>query len=151
MSHSDSSERSTKGLGSKSSRQLSSSSSGFMSIEEGVVMEMIPDVREDSIKELAKIDLPWKSGYRWVSPVVTGQFSLFTWSRLLDPWLRSVRMFERGTSPDIVSLERVSTIENVRHGQEQHKKGFFYIYMCPFHNCIYDFPLMTLIWVFYIC
>jgi len=43
-----------------------------------------------------------------------------------------VPVFEKGTSPDIVSLERVNVVEFVYHYQEAAEEGFFYMYMCHF-------------------
>jgi len=58
MSHSSYGKGSSKGSGSEGSRHLSDSSSGSMSRVEGVIMEMIPNVREDPTEELVEFDLP---------------------------------------------------------------------------------------------
>ena len=41
-------------------------------------------------------------------------------------------VISKGVSCDIVSLERVNTIDRVCHGQEGAAKKFFYMYMCHF-------------------
>jgi len=60
------------------------------------------------------------------------QYSLFRWSRLLNSWLGCVPILEKGTSPDIVSLEWVNVVEYVCHDQGEAEKGFFYMYVCHF-------------------
>jgi len=63
---------------------------------------------------------------------VRTQYSLFKWSRLLNSWLKCISVFEKGTSPDITSLEPMNVVECVCHGQGDAEEGFFYVYMCHF-------------------
>jgi len=41
-------------------------------------------------------------------------------------------VISKGVSGDIVSLERVSAVDRVCHGQEGATEKFFYMYMCHF-------------------
>jgi len=97
----------------KDSDQVDEFSSGSTSREEGVNMDIIPNVREDLIEEVIESNLPHKGRYEWVSLSVTSQFSLFRWLRWLESWLRFIRVFEKDASQYIVSLEWVSTVERV--------------------------------------
>ncbi|QCE14641.1 hypothetical protein DEO72_LG11g1644 [Vigna unguiculata] len=63
---------------------------------------------------------------------VRNQSSLFWWSRLLNSWLNCTFVIAKGVSGSIVSLERVSAIDRVCHGQEGATNKFFYMYMCHF-------------------
>ena len=63
---------------------------------------------------------------------VRNQLSLFRWSRLLNSWLNCTPVIAKGVSGGIVSLERVSDIDRLCHGQEGATKKFFYMYMCHF-------------------
>jgi len=63
---------------------------------------------------------------------VRNQSSLFRWSRLLNSWLNCTPVIARDVDRDIVSLEQVSTVERVCHGQEGVADKFFYMYMCHF-------------------
>jgi len=47
----------------------------------------------------------------------------------------------RGVSGDIVSLERVSAVDRVCHGQEGATEKFFYMYMCQFSQLHVRLPL----------
>jgi len=98
----------------------------------GVPMEVVREVREDPPKELEESNWPAKGGYAWVASDVCDQSSLFRWSRLLNSWLNCTPVISRGVSGDIVSLERVSAIDRVCHGQEGATEKFFYMYMCHF-------------------
>jgi len=97
-----------------------------------IPMETITEVREDPPEEIAKSSWPVKTGYEWVAADVRNQSSLFRWSRLLNSWLNCTLVVGRDVSRDIVSLERVSTVECVCHGQEGLTDKFFYMYMCHF-------------------
>jgi len=67
-----------------------------------------------------------------VAADVRNQSSLFRWSRLLNSWLNCTPVIAKSVSGGIVSLERVSAIDRVCHGQEGATKKFFYMYMCHF-------------------
>ena len=140
-----------KGMSSTSdSMSLSSSSSGSgRSREDGgrqsddgsggpmvgmgrIPMETVTEVREDPLEEIAESSWSAKAGYEWVIADVQNQSSLFRWSRLLESWLNCTPIVGRDVSRDIMSLERVSAVECVCHGQEGVAKKFFYIYMCHF-------------------
>ena len=98
----------------------------------GVPMEVVREIREDPPEELEESNWPAKGGYAWVASDVRDQSSLFRWSRLLNSWLNCTPVISRGVSGDIVSLERVSAIDRVCHGQEGAAEKFFYMYMCHF-------------------
>ncbi|QCD87356.1 hypothetical protein DEO72_LG3g1890 [Vigna unguiculata] len=98
----------------------------------GMPMEVVREVREDPPEELEESNWPAKGGYGWVAADVRDQSSLFRWSRLLNSWLNCTPVMSRGVSGDIVSLERVSAIDRVCHGQEGATEKFFYMYMCHF-------------------
>ena len=98
----------------------------------GMPMEVVREVREDPPEELEESNWPAKGGYAWVASDVRDQSSLFRWSRLLNSWLNCTPVISRGVSGDIVSLERVSAIDRVCHGQEVATEKFFYMYMCHF-------------------
>ena len=98
----------------------------------GVPREVVREIREDPPEELEESNWPAKGGYAWVASDVRDQSSLFRWSRLLNSWLNCTPVISRGVSGDIVSLERVSAIDRVCHGQEGAAKKFFYMYMCHF-------------------
>ncbi|QCD89899.1 hypothetical protein DEO72_LG4g851 [Vigna unguiculata] len=98
----------------------------------GMPMEVVREVREDPPEELEESNWPAKGGYAWVASDVRDQSSLFRWSRLLNSWLNCTPVMSRGVSGDIVSLERVSAIDRVCHGQEGAAEKFFYMYMCHF-------------------
>ena len=70
-------------------------------------------------EEIAKSSLLEKVEYEWVAPEVGTQYSLFIWSCLLHSWLGCVPLFEKDASLDIVSLERVNTVECVCHDQRR--------------------------------
>jgi len=98
----------------------------------GVPMEVVREIREDPPEELEESNWPTKGGYAWVASDVRDQSSLFRWSRLLNSWLNCTPVISKGVSGDIVSLERVSAIDRVCHGQEGAAEKFFYMYMCHF-------------------
>ncbi|QCD86081.1 hypothetical protein DEO72_LG3g602 [Vigna unguiculata] len=81
------------------------------------------------------------SGYGWAAADVRDQSSLFRWSRLLNSWLNCTPVISKGVSGDIVSLERVSAIDRVCHGQEGATEKFFYMYMCHFSQLHVRLPL----------
>jgi len=98
----------------------------------GMSMEVVREVREDPLEELEESNWPAKGGYGWVAGDVRDQSSLFRWSRLLNSWLNCTPVISKGVSRGIVSLERVSAIDRVCHGQEGATEKFFYMYMCHF-------------------
>jgi len=97
-----------------------------------IPMETITEVREDLPEEIAKSSWLAKAGYDWVAVDVRNQSSLFRWSRLLNSWLNCTPVIARDVDRDIVSLEQVSVVERVCHGQEGAADKFFYMYMCHF-------------------
>jgi len=98
----------------------------------GIPMETVREVREDPLEELAESNWPAKGGYGWVAADVRNQSFLFRWSRLLNSWLNCTPVIAKCVSGGIVSLERVSAIDRVCHGQEGATEKFFYMYMCHF-------------------
>ena len=50
----------------------------------------------------------------------------------MNSWLNCTAVISKGVSGDIVSLERVSAVDHVCHGQEGATEKFFYMYMCHF-------------------
>ena len=87
-------------------------------VTSGMSMEVVREVREDPPEELEESNWPAKGGYGWVAADVCDQSSLFRWSRLLNSWLNCTPVISKGVSEDIVSLERVSVVDQVCHGQE---------------------------------
>ncbi|QCD78662.1 hypothetical protein DEO72_LG1g2298 [Vigna unguiculata] len=77
----------------------------------------------------------------WVAADVRNQSSLFRWSHLLNSWLNCTPIIAKGVSGGIVSLERVSAIDRVCHGQERATEKFFYMYMCHFSQLHVRLPL----------
>jgi len=146
MSSSDSislSTSSSESMGSESSRgrqvdEEGTSSGGMVS---GIPMETVREVREDPPEELAESDWSAKGGYGWPAADVRNQSSLFRWSRLLNSWLNCTSFISKVVSRDIVSLERVSAIDRVCHGQEGATEKFFYMYMCHFSQLHVRLPL----------
>jgi len=116
-----------------------SSSSGVM--VGGIPMETVREVREDPLEELAESNWPAKGGYGWVATDVHNQSSLFWLSRLLNSQLNCTPVIAKGVSGGIVSLERVSAIDRVCHGQERATKNFFYMYMCHFSQLHVRLPM----------
>jgi len=88
-------------------------------------METVTEVREDPLEEIAESSWPAKAGYDWVAADVRNQSSLFRWSCLLNSSLNCSPIITKGVDRGIVSLERVSTIERVCHGQEGAAEIFF--------------------------
>ena len=107
----------------------------------GIHMETVREVREDPPEELAESNWPAKGGYGWATADVRNQSSLFQWSRLLNSWLNCTPVISKGVSGDIVSLDRVSAIDRVCHGQEGATEKFFYMYMCHFSQLHVQLPL----------
>ncbi|QCD93309.1 hypothetical protein DEO72_LG5g1382 [Vigna unguiculata] len=97
-----------------------------------IPMEMVTVVREDPLEEIVESSWLAKAGYEWVASDIRNQYSLFRWLRLLKSWLNCTPIVGRDVSRDIVSLERVSVVECVCHGQEGATEKFFYMYMCHF-------------------
>ncbi|QCD86440.1 hypothetical protein DEO72_LG3g963 [Vigna unguiculata] len=91
--------------------------------------------------ELAESNWPPKGGYRWAAADVRNQSSLFWWSRILNSWLNCRPVISKGVNGDIVSLEGVSAIYRVCHGQEGATEKFFYMYMCHFSQLHVRLPL----------
>ena len=94
-------------------------------------METVTEMREDPPEEIVESNWPAKAGYEWVADDVRNQ-SLFRWSHLLNSWLNCTPVIVKGVDHGIVSLERVSAIEHVCHGQEGAAEKFFYMYLCHF-------------------
>jgi len=97
-----------------------------------ISMETVTEVREDPLEEIAESNWPAKGGYGWVAANVRNQSSLFQWSRLLNSWLNCTPIIVKGVNRGIVSLEQVSAIDRVCHGQEGATEKFFYMYICHF-------------------
>jgi len=113
-------------------RRLEEGSVSLMVVVGRIPMETITEVREDLPEEIAKSSWLAKAGYDWVAVDVRNQSSLFRWSRLLNSWLNCTPVIARDVDRDIVSLEQVSVVERVCHGQEGAADKFFYMYMCHF-------------------
>jgi len=114
------------------------SSGGMVS---GIPMETVREVREDPPEELAESNWSTKGDYGWAGADVRNQSSFFRWSRLLNSWLNCTSVISKGVSGDIVSMERVSTIDRVCHGQKGATEKFFYMYMCHFSQLHVRLPL----------
>ena len=84
---------------------------------------------------------PAKGDYGWAATDIRDISSLFRWSRLLNSWLNCTPVISKGVSGDIVSLERVSVVDRVCHGQEGATEKFFYMYMCHFSQLHVRLPL----------
>ena len=110
-------------------------------VTSGMPMEVVREVREDPPEELEESNWPAKVGYGWVAADVRDQSSLFIWSRLLNSWLNCTPVISKGVNGDIVSLERVSAVDRVCHGQEGATEKFFYMYMCHFSQLHVRLPL----------
>jgi len=135
-----SSSESTKSERSKG-RQFDEEGTSSGVVTSGIPMETVREVREDPPEELAESDWPAKGGYGSAAADVRSQSSLFRWSRLLNSWLNCTPVISKGVSGDIVSLERVSAIDRVCHGQEGATEKFFYMYMCHFSQLHVRLPL----------
>jgi len=122
---SSSSSESTESDRSKDGRLGGESTSSGV-VTSGMPMEVVREVREDPPEELEESNWPAKGGYGWVAADVRDQ------SRLLNSWLNCTPVMSKGVSGDIVSLERVSAVDRVCHGQEGATEKFFYMYMCHF-------------------
>ena len=122
-------------------RQLGGEGMSFGVVTSGMSMEVVREVREDPSKELEESNWPAKGGYGWVAANVCNQSSLFRWSRLLNSWLNYTPVISKGVSGDIVSLERVSVVDRVCHGQEGAAEKFFYMYMSHFSQLHVRLPL----------
>jgi len=110
-------------------------------VTSGMPMEVVREVREDPPEELEESNWPTKGGYGWVAVDVRDQSSLFRWSRLLNSWLNCTAVMSKGVSGEIVSLERVSVVDWVCHGQEGATEKFFCMYMCHFSQLHVRLPL----------
>ncbi|QCD87285.1 hypothetical protein DEO72_LG3g1819 [Vigna unguiculata] len=113
-------------------RLLGDEGTSSMAGTSGMPVEVVREVREDPPEELDESNWPAKGGKGWVAGDVRDQSSLFRWSRLLNSWLNYTLVISKGVSRGIVSLERVSAIDRVCHGQEGATEMFFYMYMCHF-------------------
>jgi len=122
-------------------RQFDKEGTSYGGMTSGIPMETVREVREDPPEELAESDWPAKGGYGWAAADVRNQSSLFRWSRLLNSCLNYTPVISKGVSGDIVSLERVSAIDRVCHGQEGATEKFFYMYMCHFSQLHVRLPL----------
>jgi len=108
-------------------KEESTSSGGVVG---GIPMETVIEVREDPPEELAESNWLAKDDYGWVAADVRNQSSLFRWSRLLNSWLNCTPVIAKGVSGSIVSLERVSVIDRVCHGQEGgNRKVLLYVHV----------------------
>jgi len=105
--------------------------------------------REDPAEEVAENNLPTKGEYEWVAANVRTQYSLFRWSRILNAWLNCVPVLERGTRPNIVSLERVSVVECVCHAKRGPRKDSFICTCVISPSCICGFHSMTSRWGYF--
>jgi len=136
MSSSDSMSTSSSSESTESERSkdrwLDDEGTSFGVVTSGMPMEVVREVREDPPEELEESNWPAKGGYGWVVADVRDQSSLFRWSRLLNSWLNCTPVISKGVSRGIVSLEMVSAIDRVCHGQEGATENFFYMYMCHF-------------------
>ncbi|QCD94350.1 hypothetical protein DEO72_LG5g2433 [Vigna unguiculata] len=110
-------------------------------VTSGMPMEVVREVREDPPEELEESNWLAKGDYGWVAADVRDQSSLFKWSRLLNSWLNCTPVISKGVSGNIVSLERVSVVDRVCHGQEGATEKFFYMYMCHFSQLHVRLPL----------
>ena len=106
-----------------------------------IPMETVTEVREDPLEEISESNWPAKGCYGWVAADVRNQSSLFRWSRLLNSWLNCTPVIAKGVNRGIISLERVSAIDSVCHGQEGATEKFFYMYMCHFSQLHVRLPL----------
>jgi len=122
-------------------RHVEEESTSFGGMVGGIPMETVREVREDPPEELAESNWPANDGYGWVAADVRNQSSLFRWFRLLNSWLNCTPVIAKGESGGIVSLERVSAIDRVCHGQERATEKFFYMYMCHFSQLHVRLPL----------
>ncbi|QCD87419.1 hypothetical protein DEO72_LG3g1955 [Vigna unguiculata] len=112
-----------------------------MAVVGRIQMETVTELREDPLEEIAESSWLAKAGYDWVAVDVRNQSSLFRWSRLLNSWLNCTPIIARGVDRGIVSLERVSAVERVCHGQEGAVDKIFYMYMCHFLQLHVRLPL----------
>ena len=60
---------------------------------------------------------------------------------MLNSWLNCTLVIAKGVDRGIVSLERVSVVERICHGQEGADDKFFYMYMCHFSQLHFRLPL----------
>ncbi|QCD79450.1 hypothetical protein DEO72_LG1g3091 [Vigna unguiculata] len=104
-------------------------------------MKTVTEVREDPPEEIVESNRPAKAGYEWIAADVHNQSSLFRWCRLLNSWLNCTPVIAKGVDYGIISLERVSAIERLYHGQEGATEKFFYMYMCHFSQLLVRLPL----------
>jgi len=122
-------------------RQLGGEGTSSGVVTSGMPMEVVREVREDPPEELEESNWSAKGDYGWAAADVRDQSSLFRWFRLLNSWLNCTPVIFKGVSGDIVSVERVSAIDWVCHGQEGATEKFFYMYMCHFSQLHVRLPL----------
>ncbi|QCD78885.1 hypothetical protein DEO72_LG1g2521 [Vigna unguiculata] len=122
-------------------RRFEEESTSLVAMVGRIPMETVTKVRKDPLEEITESNWPAKAGYDWVVADVHNQSSLFQCSRLLNSWLNCTPVIAKGVHRGIVSLERVSAIERVCHGQEGAAKKFFYMYMCHFSQLHVRLPL----------
>ena len=115
-----------------------------------IPMETVTEVREDPPEEIAESNWLAKGGYGWMAADVRNQSSLFWWSRLLNSWLNCTPVIAKGVNKGIVSLERVSAIDRVCHGQEGATEKFFYMYVCHFSQLHVRLRWTTLPWGYFV-
>ena len=141
MSSSDNMSTFSSSESTESDRRLGDEGTSSVVGTSGMSMEVMREVREDPLEELEESNWPTKGGYGWVTGDVRDQSSLFRWSCLLNFWLNYTPVISKGVSRGIVSLERVSAIDRVCHGQEGATEKFFYMYMCHFSQLHVRLPL----------
>jgi len=111
-------------------RHVEEKSTSLTAMVDRIPMETVTEVREDPLEEIAESNWSVKDGYGWVAADVCNQSSLFRWSRLLNSCLNCTLVIAKGVNRGIVSLERVSAIDRVCHGQEGAAEEFFlYVYV----------------------
>jgi len=99
-------------------RRVEEESSSPAAVVGIIPMETVTKVRENPPEEMAESNWPAKAGYEWIASDVRNQSSLFRWSRLLNSWLNCTPVIAKGVNRGIVSLEWVSAIDRVCHGQD---------------------------------
>jgi len=80
--------------------------------------------------ELAESNLPRRRGYEWASALVTGLFSRYRWSSMVNTYAAAVPMFTSGKMSTKLFAERCTPIDNVCYSREDNDHDFFYIYPC---------------------
>jgi len=81
------------------------------------------DVGDDSLSGVTLSDPPLRTGYDWVSSLVTKQCSKYR-------WLESLEYFR--TKEGMMSIEKCSVVDRVYHDRKGSESNFFYKYGCFF-------------------